>query len=87
VAYQDDRVKLLVLVSPSLQGPEQKRLKEYQRPIFVIFGDADQYVQLDSKPDDKDYQIIAGVDHFWLGHEEELADRVSRFFSAGFNQT
>ncbi len=93
VALHDERVSLLALVSPALSESGWGKLKEYSNPKFLIVGDADFVIPLDSFqryvkdiPDPKQYQVVSGADHFWWGHEEEVAQKVTQFFAAGFNQ-
>ena len=91
VALQDERVNLLALVSPALSESGWEQLKEYLRPKSVIVGDADFVISLDQfqqlikdVPDPTHYQVVSGADHFWWGHEEELAQRLAQFFAVGF---
>ena len=89
VAAQDERVSMLALVSPALSEEGWKQLKSYTRPKFVIAGDSDFVIpqaQLAKLAGDmpEQYQVIAGADHFWGGYEEELAEKVSRFFAEGW---
>jgi len=90
VAVEDEKIKMLALVSPALMdGGEQ--LKEYIKPKFIIIGENDDVIaqrelrELAGEiPEPKQYQVIAGADHFWAGYEEEVARRVTEFFSGGF---
>jgi alpha/beta superfamily hydrolase len=91
VAVQDERVKLLALVSPALQDSGWGQLKTYTKPKFLIAGEHDFVIpeqkfweQVKDIPEPKQCQIIPGADHFWAGFEEEVAQRVSRFFADGF---
>lgn len=93
VAIQDERVKLLALVSPALADSDWEQLKGYNKPKFLIVGENDfiipkeqfrQEVKELSEP--KQVYVIAGADHFWAGFEEEVAQKVSEFFAAGFSQ-
>jgi alpha/beta superfamily hydrolase len=92
VAVQDERVKLLALVSPALLDSSWEQLKGYTKPKFIIMGDSDfvtppqqfqQQVKEISEP--KQCQIIPGADHFWGGFEEEVAQKITQFFAAGFS--
>jgi len=90
VAVEDEKIKMLALVSPALMdGGEQ--LKEYIKPKFIIIGENDDVIaqrelrELAGEiPEPKQYQVIAGADHFWAGYEGEVARRVTEFFSGGF---
>jgi alpha/beta superfamily hydrolase len=89
VAVQDERVKMLALISPALMdGSEQ--LKEYIKPKFIIVGENDDViVQKELRalfqeiPQPRQLEIISGADHFWGGYEEVVAEKVSGFFAKG----
>lgn len=89
VAAQDERVKMLALVSPALTGSEWEQLKSYTKPKFVIVGENDfvipqaQFLKLAGNMPEQ-YQVIASADHFWDGYEEVVAEKVSQFFAEGF---
>jgi alpha/beta superfamily hydrolase len=92
VAVQDERVKLLALVSPALLDSGWEQLKRYTKPKFIIIGENDfaipqqQLQQLvEDIPEPKQCQIIPGADHFWAGFEEEVAQKVTQFFAVGFS--
>ncbi len=94
VALQDERVSLLALISPALSDSGWEQLKAYYKPKFLIVGDADlvipqqrfqQYINDIAEP--KQYQVVSRADHFWWGYEEEVAQKVTQFFVAGFNLT
>ena len=92
VAVQDERVKLLALVSPALSDSDWERLKRYTKPKFFIAGDNDFVIpqqqfwqKVKDIPEPKQCQIISGVDHFWAGFEGEVAQKVTQFFVAGFS--
>ena len=92
VAVQDERVKLLALVSPALLDSGWEQLKGYTKPKFIIMGDNDFVIpqqqfrqQVKDVPEPKQLQIIPGADHFWAGFEEEVAQKVTQFFVAGFH--
>jgi len=87
VAQEDSRVKKLVLVSPAINEGQWEALKNYSRPKLVILGDADTIVPYarskKNLTSDRQYQIIAGADHFWWGFEEELSKKIVEFFISG----
>lgn len=93
VAVQDERVGPLALVSPALSDSGWGQFKAYHRAKFVIVGDADsvipperfqQHIRDIVVPGQ--YQVVAGADHFWWGHEKEVAEQVTQFFAAGFTR-
>lgn len=85
VALTDERVKRLALISPALDETGWAELKDYEKPKLVIAGEEDFVIPRDyflkmAAEMPNDYRVIKGADHFWGGHEEEVAERVSRFF-------
>ena len=93
VALQDERVSLLALVSPPLTDIDWERLKECSKPKFLIVGDHDFIIPLQlfqqhvkDIPEAGQYEVITGADHFWGGYEEEVTQKVTKFFAAEFNQ-
>ncbi len=90
VAAQDERVKMLALVSPALLDYGREQLKGYTRPKFIIIGGDDDMIAPEGLrelageiPEPKRFEIIAGADHFWVGFEGEVAQKLSRFFAEG----
>jgi len=91
VAAQDERVSLLGLVSAALQNDALEQLAKYEKPSFLITGDADQMIPLErfqqyfntANPDR--FRVVPGADHFWGGYEDTIAREISRFFTTGFN--
>lgn len=85
MALSDSRVKGLALVSPAIKEADWARLKDYSCPKLVMVGDADTSVPFQPFQkyftDAKQYQIIAGADHFWLGYENEISSKIAQFFS------
>ena len=90
VAAQDERIKMLALVSPALMDYGEEQLKGYTRPKFIIIGEDDNMIAPEGLrelaqeiPEPKRFEIIAGADHFWVGFEGEVAQKLSRFFAEG----
>ncbi len=90
VAVGEERVKMLALVSPVLLDTGGEQLKEYKKPRFIIIGENDDVIPTERLrelageiPEPKRYEVIAGADHFWAGFEEEVAEKVCRFFGEG----
>jgi alpha/beta superfamily hydrolase len=93
VALQDERVRLLALVSAPLSESNWEKLNGYKKPCLLVVGEDDQMVSLElfrkqmEKPSGTvRYHIISGADHFLGGYEEEVARIVAQFFAEGFNQ-
>ncbi|MFH1003495.1 MAG: alpha/beta hydrolase [Chloroflexota bacterium] len=91
VAREDEGVSRLALVSPALSEAGWQQLKDYTRPKLLIVGDGDFIVPLAdferytaALPEPRQVRVVAGADHFWLGHQDEMADQVSGFFTSGF---
>jgi len=92
VTLQDERVSLLALVSPYLTDTSWEQLREWTKPKFIIVGDRDSIIPLQSFqqhikdiPEVGEYEVITGADHFWQGYKEEAAQKVTKFFTTGFN--
>ena len=94
VAVRDERVSLLAMVSPALLDSGWQQLKECSKPKFMISGSHDfiippqqleQYVR--DTPELREFEVISGANHFWQGYEDEVADKVARFFANGFSLT
>jgi len=85
VAVEDSRVKAAAGIAPFVQ-PEDL-LNRYDRPKLLVCGTQDEFV--DSKaleeivrkmPEPKELALYPGVDHFWMGEEEAMGEKVGRFF-------
>jgi alpha/beta superfamily hydrolase len=94
VAAQDERIKMLALVSPALMDYSREQLKGYTRPKFIIIGQDDDMIAPEGLrelaqeiPGPKQFETIAKADHFWVGFEEEVAQKLSRFFADGFRES
>jgi alpha/beta superfamily hydrolase len=82
------RAKVFAFVSPSLQALQNTCLKDDPRPKFIITGDLDRLAPspecqptLDSFKHTPTYQVVEGVDHFWVGREPGMAQQVSQFLA------
>ena len=84
VAFADDRVKAVVLVSPPA---DCSVLRESSKPWLIIYGSRDDFVPREGLPSLVSPQVqvkmVDGADHFWLGHESKLAQEAV-FFLAGY---
>ena len=83
---EDDRVKALICISPPVAMYDFASLKEEKKPILIISGERDMVCPVGtvkelylSLPQPKKLHIIPGVDHFWLGMEDHVADYVIDF--------
>ena len=84
VAMKDNRIKQLALISPAFQETGWEQLKAYALPKLILVWDNDSSVPY--RPfrrffgDAGHYQIIVGADHFWVGFEHQISDKIARFF-------
>ena len=86
VACADERVKAVALVSmpPASQASQ---LKGCTKPKLMVCGTDDFVVPLDQAElmnqeaaEPKQFELISGADHSWLGYETALAEKVTAFF-------
>jgi putative ATPase len=87
VAIRDERVGRLALVSPALSESGWEQLETFARPKLVIVGEADSVIRLErfrqlvgASRRPTAYRAVAGVDHFWGGHEADLGAQLAEFF-------
>ena len=87
VGCKDKRVKALAAISPPLSMFDFECLKGCAKPKILVCGDRDDFTPVarfvefcKGIKDPKEFATIAGADHFWWGHESEVADRVAGFF-------
>jgi hypothetical protein len=91
VAIKDNRVRQLALISPVLGAAGWAQLKEYSQPKLILIGDEDTTIVF--RPfqkkfgDARQYQLIAGADHFWSGFEKQISDKIACFIRDGFSKT
>ena len=84
VAAKDENVKALALVSPLLSIPSP--IQDYVKPKLLLWGDRDMALPAaefdtftEKLPDPKLYEVFAGADHFWGGHEGKMATKIVDF--------
>ena len=85
-APNDERVKAIATISPAMTPIGSDPILKYDKPKYFISGERDGVVPLnkfqylvDKVAEPKSYRIAAGVDHFWAGHEDVMADDVASF--------
>ncbi|OGN87163.1 MAG: hypothetical protein A2Z74_02770 [Chloroflexi bacterium RBG_13_46_9] len=82
-AAEDKRVKRLALISPALDDPGWEDLTAYPNPKLILIGDSDEVVSFSRVKRyftaNKDFQVVAGADHFWRGYEHEVGARIGKF--------
>ena len=86
VACVDERVKAVALVSLP-PGPSVSQLESCSKPKLIACGTDDFVVPLDQAKlinqkaaEPKQFELISGADHFWMGYEAALAEKVVDFF-------
>lgn len=93
-ATVDDSVAALALVSGPAATLGRDSLVEYKGPVLLVSGDQDQISSADGlreaaarRTGPVQVVSVAGADHFWRGHEQELTDAVTSFFAPVFAKT
>ncbi len=79
--------RAIALVAPSLEAITDSPLQSDKTPRLIITGDRDRLANSDGVAEQlarfnppADYHVVAGADHFWVGQEREMADKVVGFF-------
>jgi len=87
VACADDRVGALALISLPPGQLQISQLKNCAKPKLLICGTNDfvmplEQAQLMGKEaaEPKQFELISGADHLWLGYETVLAEKITNFF-------
>jgi alpha/beta superfamily hydrolase len=91
VGAQDERIKALGAISPTISMTELSYLENSLKPKLLISGSLDDFTPANvflsfcqKLTEPKKYLIIEGADHFWSGFEIKLAAHVTRFFTGAF---
>ena len=86
-ACNDQRVKALALVSLPIEPGQVSELGNCVMPKLLVFGGRDFFVPGDkvdgieqAMSEPKQIHLVPEADHFWWGHEKDMAERVSHFF-------
>ncbi len=87
IAPQEERVQAVAAISPALPAASPP-LRSYVRPKLLVVGGVDTFIPterfirlVEELAESKEYKVITGADHFWMGHEVEMAKAVASFFS------
>jgi alpha/beta superfamily hydrolase len=87
VACADERVKAVALISMPPGSSQASQLKGCPKPKLIVCGTDDFVAPLDQAKlmnqeaaEPKQFELIDGADHFWLGYEAVLAEKVTAFF-------
>ena len=77
----------IALVAPSLEAITDSPLQSDKTPRLIITGDRDRLAnsngvdeQLARFNPPVEYHVIPGADHFWVGQERQMAEKVVAFF-------
>lgn len=89
VGCDDERVRALAAISPPLAMFDFGFLSACLKPKLLVLGSRDNLIPAGrflefcrNLPEPREYETVAGADHFWRGHECGLAARVAAFFAA-----
>jgi alpha/beta superfamily hydrolase len=87
VACDDDRVKAVALISLPPGPLQSSQLKGCIKPKLMICGTNDFVLPLDQAKlmnqeaaEPKQFGLISGADHFWVGYETAMAKKIAAFF-------
>ncbi len=88
-ALKDERVKAIVGISPPTSIFDFEFLLNSSLPKLIIFGDNDFFCSYETTTslfssllEPKQMEIITGADHFLLGRETEVTEKVSGFLNS-----
>jgi alpha/beta superfamily hydrolase len=88
VAPKEPLVQCIVLVAPLLAGVNTPAALAYGKPKLLIAGDMDSYVPVEQVHElsrkrmaqPLQIEVVHGADHFFFGHEQEIANLAGDFF-------
>jgi len=88
VACADERVRAVALISmPPGASQLSHQLRSCPKPKLMVCGTDDFVVPRDQvklmnqeAAEPKQFELVSGADHFWLGYEAVLAEKVVAFF-------
>jgi alpha/beta superfamily hydrolase len=93
VGIGDERVRVLVGISPPLALFDFTLLKGCPKPHLLVSGDKDDLLMIESfrrfcrsLGESGECHTIEGADHFWQGYEEALAERVVAFLARALKE-
>jgi len=85
-ATEGPDVNGLALISPPFALYDFGFLRTVRGPKLIVMGDRDEFAGTLTEglvrtiAGEAKISLIEGADHFWLGHEEEVCDEVTKFF-------
>ncbi|MEM2144212.1 MAG: alpha/beta hydrolase [Candidatus Jordarchaeaceae archaeon] len=92
--HNNQKIKVLVGISPPLKLFEFNYLKTCTKPKLLIIGDMDQFTSekifkdfFEELPPPKEKRIIQGADHFYLGYENQVGKITADFLKETLHKT
>jgi len=91
VALDSQQVRAIALISPVISQESWQQLDSYENPKLILSGsndflvssrDVQQRVGQGMQPNR--CEVVPGADHFWLGYEGVISEKVSTFFPSAF---
>ena len=90
----DERIEAAAAISPPLAMASLDGMMAFPKPKLIITGSRDDFTPVedfqrfcDSLPEPKEHEVIAGADHFWLGYEGQVGERVASFFANALKES
>lgn len=92
---EDSRVKAIGVVSPPYDTQVlEVPLRKFAGPRYVMMGSEDNFMTVEVIPDflrhlldPREYSIVEGADHFWMGFEQQITNHMKTFFSTALSDT
>ncbi len=88
VILRNTRIKAFAAISPPLSMFDFETLKSCHKAKLFISGSRDNFTPVGqflqfcrNLPEPKEYATIEGADHFWWGHEADVAASIATFFA------
>ena len=82
---------LAVVSAAGEDDPDVEGLAKLTMPKLLVTGDADWFATVEKieelaglMPAPTETEVYPRTDHFWWGSEQQMAERVARFFRASF---
>jgi len=93
VGCSNTQVKAMALISPPVEISQIAKLKDCTKSKLVVCGGQDSLISyadmetaMQEVPEPKRFELIRNADHFWLGFEKELAEKVADFFHSSLGE-
>ncbi len=93
VAVADDRVGAVAAISPPAGHSDLSFFLSCAKPKMLISGAIDNIIDVkeftafaEQSSEPKVWEVVPNVDHFWMGREGWLSEKVAAFFAEAFGQ-